>query len=542
MRITQRTGLAVLGAIALLGLAACSGAPAPSPGGSATGAPATEAPSGGGDWILGTTDKITSIDPAGAYDIGSWNLQYSIFEQLVAVPAGESTPVGDAAESCEYNDAQTITCKLRPDNKFSNGNALTSSDVKFSFERNIAINDPNGASILLANLSDGAETPKLKEGAIETPDDLTVVFHLNNPDLTFLSVLSGAVSSIVDEETFPADSLLADGQVVGSGPLKLDSFTKDQQAALSANPEYTGPRTPQSERVFIQYFADASPLRQAIEAGDVDVAWRTLSPTDLTSLRTNSAVSVLDGEGAEFRYWVAQTKNETPGKLAVRQAVANLIDRTAIARDVYDDQVNPAWSIVPPGFGGHIPSFQTKWGDAPNPDNAKKLLEDAGISTPVDITIGYTPTRYGPNAVDEANMIAEQLTNSGLFNVKIESAEWTEYQTLYKEGAYDFFQLGWYPDFLDADNYLAPFIVDGGFFQNGYSNPEVNELVVKQQGETDTAARETILGQLQDIVANDVPLIPSWNGKNVAVALPEVKGVADTLDATYIFRMWSISK
>ena len=537
MGIKKRAGLAVLSAAALLALAACSGTQSPSSEASAV----PEQPAAG-DWILGTTDKITSIDPAGAYDIGSWNLQYSIFEQLVAVPAGESTPVGDAAESCEYGDAQTLTCKLRPDNKFSNGNALTSSDVKFSFERNIAINDPNGASVLLANLSDGAEAPKLKEGAIETPDDLTVIFHLNNPDLTFLSVISGAVASIVDEETFPADALLPDAEAVGSGPLQLDSFTKDQQAALSKNPSYTGPRTPQSDQVFIQYFADATPMRQAIEAGDVDVAWRTLSPTDLTSLRTNSAVSVLDGEGSEFRYWVAQTKNETPAKVAVRQAVANLIDRAAIAKDIYDDQVAPAWSIVPPGFAGHTPSFQTAWGDAPNPDKAKQLLADAGVSTPVDITLGYTPTRYGPNAVDEANMLAEQLTNSGLFTVKIESAEWNEYKPLYREGAYDFFQLGWYPDFLDADNYLAPFVVDGGFFQNGYSNPEVNELVVKQQGETDTAAREAILGQLQDIVATDVPLIPAWNGKNVAVARPEMKGVAETLDATYIFRMWSVSK
>lgn len=539
MGIKNRAGLAALSAVALLALAACSGTPAPAPSGTTTGTPA---PTAAGDWILGTTDKITAVDPAGAYDIGSWNLQYSIFEQLVAVPAGESTPVGDAAESCEYTDAQTVTCTLRADNKFSNGNALTSSDVKFSFERNIAINDPNGASILLANLSDGAEAPKLKDGAIETPDDLTVVFHLNNPDLTFLSVISGAVASIVDEETFPADKLLGDADVVGSGPLQLESFTKDQQAALTANPNYSGPRTPQSAGVFIQYFADASPLRQAIEAGDVDVAWRTLSPTDLTSLRGSSAVTVHDGEGAEFRYWVAQTKNEVPGQLAVRQAVAALVDRTAIAKDVYDDQVNPAWSIVPPGFGGHKPSFQTTWGEAPDPDKAKQVLEAAGISTPVELTIGYTPTRYGPNAVDEANILAEQLNNSGLFKVTIESAEWTEYQTLYKEGAYDFFQLGWYPDFLDADNYLAPFVVDGGFFQNGYSNPEVNALVVQQQGETDPAKREAIIGQLQDIVANDVPLIPSWNGKNVAVSLPEVKGVAETLDATYIFRMWSISK
>ncbi len=536
MNIKSKTGLAAAGLSLALALAACSG---PAPGGSASAPGATE---GGGDWILGTTDAITAIDPAGAYDIGSWNLQYSIFQQLVVVPAGSSEVVGDAAESWKYDDSKTITVKLKPGLKFSNGHDLTSSDVKYSIERNIAINDPNGSSILLANLSDGAETPKLKSGAIETPDDTTVVFHLNNPDLTFLSVLSTATASIVDEEVFPADKLLGDAEVIGSGPLVLDSFTKGQQATFTKNPNYSGDREAKAERVFIQYFADASPLRQAIESGGVDVAWRTLSPTDLTDLATKDGVTVHNGEGSEFRYWVFQTKNAVGKQLAVRQAVANIIDRQAIADNVYDGLVNPAWSIVPPGFGGHSESFKTKWGEAPNLDQAKQILADAGVSTPVQITLGYTPTRYGPNAVDEANLIAEQLKASGLFEPKVESAEWTEYQNLYKEGAYDLFQLGWYPDFLDADNYLAPFVVDGGFFQNGYSNSEVNELVTAEQGETDTAAREETIKKLQDIVANDVPLVPSWNGQNVAVARPEVKGVAETLDPTYIFRIWSISK
>lgn len=534
MHIKSKTGLVAAGLALALSLAACSGQ---APGG-------TTAPggSGGEDWILGTTDAITAIDPAGAYDIGSWNLQYSIFQQLVVVPANSSEVVGDAAESWNYDDAKTITVKLKPGLKFSNGNDLTSSDVKYSFERNIAINDPNGSSILLANLSDGAENPKLAEGAIETPDDTTVVFHLNNPDLTFLSVLTTATASIVDEETFPVDSLVPDADVIGSGPFVLESFTKGQQATFTKNPNYSGDREAKAERAFIQYFADASPLRQAIESGDIDVAWRTLSPTDLKDLETKDAVTVHHGEGSEFRYWVFQTKNPVGKQLAVRQAVANIIDRAAIASNVYDDLVNPAWSIVPPGFGGHTESFKTKWGDAPNLDVAKQLLEDANVSTPVQITLGYTPTRYGPNAVDEANLIAEQLKETGLFEPKVESAEWTEYQNLYKEGAYDLFQLGWYPDFLDADNYLAPFIVDGGFFQNGYSNPEVNKLVTAQQGETDTAAREAMIGQLQDIVATDVPLVPSWNGQNVAVARPEVQGVVETLDPTYIFRIWSISK
>jgi peptide/nickel transport system substrate-binding protein len=178
----------------------------------------------------------------------------------------------------------------------------------------------------------------------------------------------------------------------------------------------------------------------------------------------------------------------------------------------------------------------------PNADAAKKLLADAGVKTPVELKIGYTPTHYGPNAVDEATELAAQLNESGLFKATTDSAEWEEYQTLYKEGAYDLFILGWYPDILDADNYLSPFIRDGGFYANNYSNPEVNKLLDQELAETDEAKRNEIIGQLQDIVAEDVPLVPSWNGQNVAVAVDGMEGVEATLDPTYIFRFWGISK
>jgi peptide/nickel transport system substrate-binding protein len=497
---------------------------------------------GGQPWTLGTTESITAMDPAGSYDFGSWNMQYAIFEQLVSIPAGSETPESDAAD-CAYDDPQTITCTLREGLTFSNGDELTSSDVLFSFQRNIEIADPNGSSVLLGSISNGNDdAPALADGAIETPDDQTVVFHLNQPDLTFLKVLTTGTASIVDEDVFPADSLLADDQVIGSGPYKLSQYKSGEQAVLEANTEYDGPRTPKSSQVFIQFFSDPAPLKTAVETGQVDVAFRTLSPTDLNSLEEGGQVNVLRGEGSEFRYWVWQLQNEVPKEKAVRQAAAYLIDRDAIAQDAYDGTVQPAFSIVPPGFGGQKDSFLDKYGDSPDVDAATQLLTDAGVQTPVEIKLGYTPTHYGPNAVDEANELAEQLNSSGLFNVTVDQAEWEEYQTLYKEGAYDLFILGWYPDFLDADNYLTPFIRDGGFFENGYSNEEVNTLLDQQLGETDETARNEIIGQLQDIVAEDVPLIPSWNGQNVAVASDEMEGVEETLDPTYIFRYWNVSK
>ena len=537
MNIKSLTGLAAVGVTLALALSACAGS-AP---GTATSGPA--ATSGGGSYILGTTDTVTALDPAGAYDFASWNLQYSMFQQLVVIPAGSDTEAPDAATSCAYDDAKTVTCKLQTGLKFSNGHELTSSDVKFSFERNLKINDPNGSSVLLGNISNGdAKAQALKDGAIETPDATTVVFHLNAADLTFIKVLTTATASIVDEEVFPADKLLADDQVVGSGPLALESYAKGDQAVFKANPNYTGDRKSQSDQVFVKYYKDSSPLRQAVENNEIDVAWRDLTPTDYVDIAGKGQLDVINGEGSSFRYWVFQFGTEVGKQQAIRQAAASLVDRAAIAKDSYDGTVTPAFSIVPPGFAGQKDSFKEVYGETPNVEGAKKLLADAGIATPVKITLGYTPTHYGPNAVDEANQLADQLKAFGLFDPTIESAEWEQYQTLYKQNAYDLFILGWYPDFLDADNYLTPFLVDGGFFKNNYSNPEMNTLVEQQRGKTDATKRAALIGQIQDLTAKDVPLIPSWNGKNVAVANKQTKGVKETLDPTYIFRLWAISK
>jgi len=513
-------------------LAACGGGSSDSNGGG-SGA-ANDA------WILGTTDTVTSLDPAGSYDTASWNMQYSLYQQLMTVPAGETQPVGDAAQSCEFNDPKTVTCKLQPGLKFSNGDDLTSSDVKFSFERNLKIADPNGASVLLFQLTD--KKGQLRSDAIDTPDDTTVVFHLNAPDQTFIQVLSGAATSIVDEDVFPADKLLGDSDIIGSGPYALSQFKPGEQAVLEANKNYSGDRKPQSSQVFVQYFKDSAPLKEAIDTGQIDVAWRTLSPTDLNDLKQNSDAQVIEGQGAEFRYWVWDFKSAVGKEAAVRQAVAYLIDRDAIAKNAYDGIVEPSYSIVPPGFQGHKDSFKELYGATPNLNAAKKVLSDAGVQTPVPLTIGYTTDHYGPNSVDEATELSNELNDSGLFDSKTESAEWEQYQTLYKQQAYDLWEMGWYPDFLDSDNYLSPLVRDGGFFANGYSNPEVNKLLDSELADPNPSSRAATFGKLQDLVAKDVPLVPSWIGKNIAVAGPNMQGVEETLDPTYIFRLWEISK
>ncbi|HWK28793.1 MAG TPA: ABC transporter substrate-binding protein [Solirubrobacter sp.] len=483
--------------------------------------------------ILGTTDKVVSLDPAGAYDLGSQQLIGNMYQNLLSVPAGGNKPEPDAAESCDFTDPKTYVCKLKPDLKFSSGDPLTSEDVKFSLDRQLKIADPSGPSSLLASMK-----------SVDATDPQTVTMHLKKADGTWPFILTHTVAAIVPSKIYPADAKQPDDKAVGSGPYKLDKYTPNQQAVFSLNPNYTGANKGQTPNFIVQYFEQPSALKLAIEQGDVDVAYRSLSPTDLEALKNESdkGVKVVDGAGTEIRYIVFNVKKKPVDQLAVRQAIAQVIDRQAIATNVYKDTVTPLYSTVPAALPGATQPFKDVFGD-PDPEKAKKFLEDAGISTPVELDGWYTPTHYGPVEVDLWNELKRQLEASGLFKVNIDSTEWDQYKDeAFAKHTYYFYGLGWFPDFPDGDNYLSPFMRDGGFFQNGYTSKRVNDALDKELESSDENDRTEAFKVVQQAEADDVPLIPLWEGKQIAAVRDGVEGVENTFDPAFQFRFWLVTK
>ncbi|MQA13169.1 MAG: ABC transporter substrate-binding protein [Pseudonocardiaceae bacterium] len=485
----------------------------------------------GGTVTMGTTDKVTSLDPAGAYDLGSWTLISNMYQKLLTIPPGGNTPEPDAAQGCEFTDDTTYECTLQPGLTFWNGNELTAQDVVHTFRRMVAIDDPDGPAVLFASMESVAAT-----------DERTVVFTLKQPDATWPFVLTTPAASIVDADVFPADALLPGTEVVGSGPYQLEQYENGQLAAFGASDSYQGAAQPANDSFIVQYFEQPSALKLAIQQGEVDVAYRSLSPTDIQALRGVEGVKIVEGQGTEIRYMVFYVQGQGPStNPAVRQAVAQLIDREAIARNAYQGTVEPLYSLIPEGLKYHTDAFRQVYGE-PSADKARRILADAGVATPVALTLGYTPSHYGPNLVDEYTEVKRQLEASGLFRVKLASAEWTQYQQLYKEGAYGGYGLGWFPDFPDADNYTAPFLLQDNFYANGYSNPRVTELVAQEQATTDDAARAAAFEEIQRITARQVPVVPIWQGKQIAVAREGVTGIEQTFDPSFIFRFWLVGK
>jgi peptide/nickel transport system substrate-binding protein len=228
--------------------------------------------------------------------------------------------------------------------------------------------------------------------------------------------------------------------------------------------------------------------------------------------------------------------------VAVRQAVAYLIDRDSVAKNVYNGTVQPLYSMVPAGLNGANQAYKDAYGATPDKAKAEAVLKAAGVSTPVNLTLWWTPSHYGAVSGDEFTEYKRQLEASGLFKVDLKSAEWDAYSKAYPADQYAAFELGWFPDYPDPDDYLAPFYFQGGFFKNHYDNPTIDQLITQEQGETDQSKRVPIIQQIQTMAAKDVPTIPLWQGNQVAATGLTVTGVEKTFDPSYIFRMWLIGK
>ncbi|MGB4135955.1 MAG: ABC transporter substrate-binding protein, partial [Microbacterium sp.] len=430
MKITRgRLGLAIgmLGVSAVV-LSGCATSTGDQGGGN-------EGDAKGGDIVVGTTDKIVSLDPAGSYDNGSFAVMNQVYPFLLNSTYGTAEVTPDIAESGEFTSPTEYTVKLKAGLKFANGHDLTSSDVKFSYDRMVKIADPNGPSSLLNNLA-----------SVATPDDTTVVFTLKNGnDQIWPLILSSPAGPIVDEEVFSPDAVTSDDDIVKgnafAGQYTIDSYKVNELVSYKPNPDYKGNLgAAANSGVQAKYYADASNLKLAIGNGDIDVAFRSLSATDVEDLSKNDKVTVVDGPGGEIRYIVfnfdtmpfgAKTPEADPAKaLAVRQAAASLIDRAAVAKDVYKDTYSPLYSYVAEGMPGATTPLKDLYGDGnggPSEEKATQILADAGVQTPVTLNLQYNGDHYGPSSGDEYAAYKTQLEKGGLFTVNLQQTEWVQY-------------------------------------------------------------------------------------------------------------------
>ncbi|MFE9094704.1 ABC transporter substrate-binding protein [Streptomyces sp. NPDC007264] len=501
---------------------------------------------GGGDAIVvGTTDRFTAssdapapLDPAFAYDVGSWNILRQTVQTLMVQPRGEGDPVPEAAENCGFTDTgnERYACKLRSDLTFSDGDPVTAADVKFSIDRALAIKSDSEVWALLSTID-----------TVETHGDNEVIFHLKTADATFPFKLSTPVAGIVNPKDYDKKKLRDGFDIDGSGPYTMHAEVKDNElvkATFTKNPHYDGLLKPKNDTVELKSFDDADSMGAALDKGDIDVMTRTMSPEQIRKLQNANGgnVNLVEMAGLEIRFLGFDTDAPSVKNKAVRQAMAQIIDRAALVAKVYGTQAQPLYSLVAAGVTGHANSFFNRYSE-PSVAKARSLLTEAGVTTPVKLTLHYTTDHYGPATAKEFEVLRQQLNASGLFDVGIEGTPWNKFRKAEQKGRYDVYGMGWFPDFPDADNYLAPFLDADNTLGSPYANSEIrNTLIPRSRRQADRLSASKSLTDIQGIVAKDVPVIPLWQGKQYVAARDDVTGSEYAMNSSSTLQLWELGR
>ncbi|MER8044046.1 ABC transporter substrate-binding protein [Streptomyces sp. NPDC094032] len=504
---------------------------------------------GGGDKsraiVVGTTDQFVAtedapapLDPAFAYDTGAWNVLRQTVQTLMHSPRGSGQPVPDAAESCGFSDKQSESyrCKLREGLTFADGTAITAEDVKFSIDRVLAIKSDNGTAALLSNID-----------TVETKGEREVVFHLKTPDATFPYKLSTPVAGILSKDKYDGRKLRAGFDVDGSGPYTMkterdgDKVTK---FVFTKNPKYKGDVTLRNDRVELRPFDDSSSMDTALAKDEIDMMARTMSQSQIKDLteQPKDGIELTEVPGLEIRYLAFNTKAPSVEDKAVRQAMASVVDRGALVNEVYGPTAQPLYSLIPSSITGHATSFIDTYGE---PDTAKaaKILRDAGVKTPVKVTLHYTTDHYGAETAKEFEALRGQLNATRLFDTQIQGTEWSKFRPAQKRGDYAVYGLGWFPDYPDPDNYIAPFLDSDNFLNTPYVNQSVRDRLIPQsRRQADRTAAAPVFEQIQKIVAKDVPVLPLWQGKQYVAARDDVTGVEWALNTSSDLLLWELGR
>ncbi len=479
-----------------------------------------------GQPVMGTTDLVTSLDPAEAYDEGSWQVFGNTFQTLLDFPPGSDQPVPDAASGCRFTDKAytTYQCTVRDGLHFSNGDDVTAADVAYSFQRIKRINSPKGPGPLLSTLT-----------SVEAAGR-QVTFHLAAPDATWPSKLATGAGAIVDHRVYPMDRTLTGNRLVGSGVYQVKDYVPGKKLVLTPNARYRGAANRVNDGAVIRYYATPDQLASALHKHDVDFVPNGLPPTAQRTYESGSAgFQTVQQTSTDTHLLVFDTTRAPFTDPNVRRAVAQVVDRQALARDVYLRTVQPLYSLIPQGVVGATTAFFDRYGAAPDTGKARALLNASGVHVPVSFTLTVAS---GSAVSHEADALQSQLNKSGLFSVTVKHVAWSDFAPGFAAHRFDAFTVSWSPDYPDPDDFIAPLIGSASVFHTGYSNSTVDRLISQTRAAASRPDTAGSFAHAQDLEAADAPILPLWQGKSLAVSRSAITGASLSRTVTGVTCLW----
>jgi peptide/nickel transport system substrate-binding protein len=447
--------------------------------------------------VMAMTLEPPGLDPtAGAASAIAEIVQYNIFETLTKINSdGTVSPL--LAEKWEVSpDLKTYTFTLRKGVKFQNGEPFNANAVRFSFERAGGDKSTNKDKRTFAMMD-----------RVAVIDDYTVVILNKQLDPDFLFLMGQATAIIVEPKSADTNAT----KPVGTGPYQLSAWAKGSSVTLTKWDAYRNAAAIKMKKVTFRFISDTAAQVAALLAGDVD-AFVRVTPRSVPQFKGNAKFQVVVSGSRAKTILAINNKKKPLDDVRVRRAICAAIDRKAVIEGAADGYGAPIGSHYVPGAFGYV---DTTGINPFNVDKAKALLAEAGVKTPLTLSLVLPPVPY---ARQGGEVIAAQLAKIGIV-AKIENVEWAQWLSgTYTNKNYDLTIISHVEPF-DLGNYAKP-----GYYW-GYESPKFTELFDKLQNAPRAADRAKLLGDAQRMLANEAVHGYLYQPQWITVARKGLKGL-----------------
>jgi peptide/nickel transport system substrate-binding protein len=469
----------------------------------------------GGEIIIGKDQEAPGLDPAKNPAQGAtrvFDLMYSRLTRLDAQMRAQP----DLAEKWDISsDGKTYTFHLRQGVKFHNGRELTSTDVKYTYERII---NPETASI--------AKSFFEPIDQVNATDPYTVTVVLKSAYTPFLVNTAATWAGIVAKEVADANNGDLNKVDAGSGPFILQEWTPDTRTVLVRNPSYYVPGQPAADKITFQIMPDENARIAALRTGNIQ--FTVLTAAGFDTLKSDTSVKAVEGPTLGY-YYLGMNVNKPPfDKPQVRQAISYAVDRNEILSSVFRSHAR---------LTGPVPSAMADWAvDVSqvdtyklNLDRAKQLMAESGVSN-VKTTMMAMSTLQPQ--VDAAQVIRSQLLKIGI-DAEVQPLEVGVYVDNWKKKAMDL-MVGSNTAGTNPDRAVCFFFcTDGTANVWNYSNQKVDSDGAEARSATDTATAKSLYDDAQKLIISDAPNLFLANQNQFLAYSPKLTNFTVMPDETW---------
>jgi len=461
----------------------------------------------------------------------------ALIEGLVTPHPQTLEPMPGQAERWEVSDDGLVyTFYLRPNAKWSNGDPVTAHDFVGSYKRMLtpALASEYAYQLFLANNAEAyhkGEITDFSEVGFKALDDRTLEITLDHPTGYFLDVL-------IHSSWFPVHLPTVEKfgglerrgtrwtrpeNYVGNGPFILQEWIPNQHIDVVPNPYYWGAADVRLDGARFYPIENADTEERMFRTGQLDVT-RALPLNKIDEYRENHADVLQIDDFFVSAYYRINVNTPQLSDPRVRKALALAIDRTGLTQEVQRGTKTPAFSLTPP-----LHNFEPPVVFEDNLEKARALLAEAGY--PNGEGLPRVEILYSTS--DSGRIITEALQamwRNGLnIDVGLFNQEFKVYLQSMTNQDYDVAWSAWVGDYADPMTFLDMMVTDGGNNRTGWGNPEYDRLVEEVQTVLDPAKRSALFKQMEEILGEEVPIIPLYYYTSIYAKNPEVNGYYPTL-------------